>query len=48
MSENFPNIREVDIKMQEAQRASNKLNSNRTTPRHIIRKMAKVKDKRGF
>ena len=41
MTENFPNLK--DIKIQEAQRAPNKLNSNRTTPRHIIIKMAKLK-----
>ena len=45
MSENFPNLKETDIKIQEAQRAPNKLNPNRTTPKHIIIKMAKVKDK---
>lgn len=42
MSENFPNLKETDIKIQEAQRASNKLNPNRPTPRHVIIKMAKV------
>uniref|UniRef100_A0A4X1SWS6 L1 transposable element RRM domain-containing protein n=1 Tax=Sus scrofa TaxID=9823 RepID=A0A4X1SWS6_PIG len=45
MSENFPNLKETDIKIQEAQRAPNKLNPNRPTPRHIIIKMAKVKNK---
>ena len=45
MAENFPNLKETDIKIQEAQKAPNKLNSNRTTPAHIIIKMAKVKDK---
>ena len=45
MSENFPNIKETDIKIQEAQRAPNKLNPNRTTPRHVIIKMAKVKER---
>ena len=45
MSENFPNLKETDIKIQEAQRAPNKLNSNRPTPRHIIIKMAKVKER---
>ena len=30
--------------MEEAQRAPNKLNPNRHTPRHIIIKMAKVKE----
>ena len=45
MDENFPNLKETDIKIQEAQRAPNKLSPNRLTPRHIIIKMAKV---RGF
>lgn len=36
MPENFPNIKETDIKIQEAQRAPNELNPNRPTPRHII------------
>ena len=44
MAENFPNLRETGIKIQEAQRAPNKWNLNRPTPRHIIIKMAKVKD----
>ncbi len=48
MSENIPNLKETDIKIQEAQRAPNKLNPNRTTPSHIIIKMAKLKIKRGF
>uniref|UniRef100_A0A4X1U9I8 L1 transposable element RRM domain-containing protein n=1 Tax=Sus scrofa TaxID=9823 RepID=A0A4X1U9I8_PIG len=42
---NFPNLKDTDFKMQEAQRAPNKLNPNRPTPRHIIIKMAKVNDK---
>ena len=45
MSENFPNLKESDIKIQDAQRAPNKLNPNRPTPRHIILKMARIKDK---
>ena len=40
MAENFPNLKETDIKVQEAQRAPNKLNPNRTTPRHVVIKMA--------
>ena len=40
MTENFPNLKDTDIKIQEAQRSPNRL-----TPRHIIIKMAKVKDK---
>ena len=43
MFENFPNLNEADIEIQEAQRAPNKLNPNRPTPRHIIIKMAKVR-----
>ena len=45
MAENFPHLKDADIKIQEARRAPNKLNPNRPTPRHIIIKMAKVKDK---
>ena len=46
MKENFPNlVREIDIQLQEAQRVPNKLDPKRTTPRHIIIKMPKVKDK---
>jgi len=48
MSENFPNLKETVIKTKEAQRAPNKLNPNRPTPRHIIIKMAKLKDKEGI
>ena len=32
MAENFPNLKHTNIKIQEAQRAPNKLNQNRTTP----------------
>ena len=46
MAENFPNLKNTDIKIQEAQRAPHKLNPNRPTPRHIIIKMSKVKDKK--
>ena len=45
ISENFPNLKESDIKIQEAQRAPQKLNPNWPTPRHIILKMAKVKER---
>ena len=48
MSENFLNLKETDTKIQEAQKAPNKLNANRLTPRHIIIKMTKLKKKRGF
>ena len=45
MAENFPNLKETDIKIQGAQRAPNKLNPKRPTPRHTIIKMEKIKDK---
>ena len=45
MPENFPNLKDTDIKIQEAQRDPNKLNPNWPTPRHIIIKMAKGSDK---
>ena len=45
MAKNFPNLKkEIDIQVQEAQRVPNKINSNRPTTRHIIIKMAKVKE----
>ena len=45
MKENFPNLaKEIDIKVQEVL-VSNKLDLKRTTPRYIIIKMRKVKDK---
>ena len=46
MEENFPNlVKEIDIQVQEAERVPNKLDPKRTTPRHIIIKIPKVKDK---
>ena len=46
MKENFPNlVKEIDIQVQEAQRVPNKMVTKRTTPRHTIIKMPKVKDK---
>ena len=46
MKENFPNLaKEIDIQAQEAQRISNKLNPKRNTPRRIITKIPKFKDK---
>ena len=45
MAENFPNLKDTEIKIQEAKRAPNRLNSNRSTPKDIIIKMVKVKDK---
>ena len=43
--ENSPNLKEIDIKIQEAQRAPNKLNPNRPTLRHVMIQMLKVKGK---
>ena len=46
IKENFLNlVKEIDIQVQEAQRVPNKMDPNRSTPRHIILKMSKVKDK---
>ena len=46
MEENFPIlVKDIDIQVQEAQRVTNKTDTKRTTPRHIIIKMPKVKDR---
>ena len=46
MKENFPNfVKEINIEVQETQRVPNKVDPKRSTPRHIIIKMPKVKDK---
>ena len=46
MKEKFPNLmKEIDIQVQEAQRVPNKMDTKKTTPRHIIIKMPKVKHK---
>ena len=42
MSENFSNLTDIYIKIQEAQRAPNKLKPNRPMPRHIIIKNGKL------
>ena len=34
MAERFPNLKKTDVEIQEAQRAPNKLNPSRPTPRH--------------
>ena len=47
VAKNFHNlVKEKDTQVQEAQRVLVKMNPKRPTPRHIIIKMAKVKDKR--
>ena len=38
-------MKEIDIQVQEAYRVPNKLDPKRSTPRHIIIKMPKVKDR---
>ena len=46
MTENFPNlVKNTDIQVQEVHKVPNKMNSKRPTPRHIIIKMPKFKDK---
>ena len=46
MKENFPNlVKDIDLQVQEAQRIPNKSDLKRLTPRHIIIKMPKLKDK---
>ena len=47
MRENFPNlVMEIDMQVQEAQRVPNKMDAKRPTPRYLIIKMPKVKDKK--
>ena len=46
MKEHFLNlVKEIHIQVQEAQRVPNKMDPKRTTSRHIIIKMPKVKDR---
>ena len=47
MKENFPNLaKEIDFQeVQEAQRVPKKLDPSRKTPRHIIIKLPRIKDK---
>ena len=46
MKGKFPNLaKEIDMQVQEAERVPNKLYPKRTTPRHIIIKMPKFKDR---
>ena len=48
MKDNFPNLtKEIDFQeVQEARRVPKKLDPRRNTPRHIIIKVPKIKDKR--
>ena len=46
MKENFSNlVKEIDMQVQEAQRVPNKIEAKRPTPKHIIVKMPKIKNK---
>ena len=46
MKENFLNlVKEIDMHIQEAQRAPNNIDAKRPMPRHIIIKKPKIKDK---
>ena len=46
MTKNFPNlVKEIDTQVQDMHRGPNKMNPKRPTPRHIMIKMRKVKDK---
>nr|KAF6392652.1 hypothetical protein mPipKuh1_007838 [Pipistrellus kuhlii] len=46
VTENFPHlVKKLDLKVQEAHRTPNKRNPKRTTPRHIIIKISRAKDK---
>ena len=47
MNKNFPNlVKEIKIQLQEAQRVSNRMDpKRRSTPRYIIIKVPKFKDK---
>ena len=38
-------VKEIDMQVQETQRVPNKVDAKRPTPRHILIKMPKVKDK---
>ena len=47
MKEDFPNLlKEISIQVQKAQTVPNKMDPKRTTPRHIIIKMSKVKNRK--
>ena len=44
--ENFPNMgKEIATQVQEAQRVPYRINPRRNTPRHIVIKLSKIKDK---
>ena len=46
MKVNIPNlVKEIDMQVQEAQKVPNKMDVKRPTPRYIIIKILKIKDK---
>ena len=46
MKENFSNlVKEIDMQVQEAQRVPNKMDAKRPTPKNVIIKMPKVKER---
>ena len=46
IAENFPNIgKEIVSQVQQAQRDPGRINPRRNTPRHILIKLTKIKDK---
>ena len=46
VKENVPNlVKEIDMQVQEAQKVLNKLEPKMNTPRHIIIKMPKIKER---
>ena len=46
VAENFPNlVKEISIRVQEAEKAPPKINENRPTPRHIIVQFANLRSK---
>ena len=46
MKENFPNmVKEIDMQVQEAQRIPKNMDQNKSTPKHIIIKLPKIKYK---
>ena len=47
MKGNFPNlVKEIDMQVQEARSPATEMDTKRPTPRHILIKMPKVKDKK--
>ena len=49
VKENFPNLaKETDMQIQEVQRVPIMMDAKRSTPRHVIIKRPKVKDKEGL